>query len=468
MDNEPAAAEELLKNLPSVETILTDERLSSWYRSVPRRLVRTLVRSYLDELRKAIRQGEAGQFSWTALQDYLEQQALPSLRRAINAVGVVLHTGMGRAVLSARAREALAEVTENFCNLAIERSSGRRGERYTHVAGLLRELTGAEDAVVVNNNAGATLLILNTLAADREVIVSRGQLVEIGGAFRMPDIMLRSGVKMVEVGTTNRTHLNDYRTAITPNTALLMRVHTSNYRIIGFTKEVSLAELVALGKEFRLPVVDDLGSGALVDLSKYGLPKEPTVQESIAAGADVVCFSGDKLVGGPQCGIIVGRRELVQRMKKNPLTRALRCCKLTYAALEATLRLFLDEEQLLKEHPVMLMLLKPTAEIARQARAFMRATAHLRAQAVFELQDATSEVGSGSLATDQLPTKVVAVRPVAFTAEELARRLRYCRPPVFTRIRDQSVLFDFRTIRRDETALVAQALEQAFAQPAGS
>jgi L-seryl-tRNA(Ser) seleniumtransferase len=369
---------------------------------------------------------------------------------------------MGRAALSSVAQEALVAVSDNFCNLAVDMETGRRGERYAHVAGLLGELTGAEAAMVVNNNAAATMLILNTLAAGKEAIISRGQLVEIGGAFRMPDIMERSNVRMIEVGTTNRTHFADYRAAITPNTGLLIRVHMSNYKIIGFTKEVPLEELVALGREVGVPVVDDLGSGALIDLSKYGLPKEPTVQESIAAGADVVCFSGDKLIGGPQCGIIIGKKAYIELMKKNPLTRALRCGKLTYAALEATLRLFFDEEKLLREHAVLKLLLKPLPEMQRQAKTLIRAVADLVDKAEFDLRDATSEIGSGSLATEQLPTRVVAVKPKSCSADELAHRLRRCDPPVFGRIADGALLLDFRTIREDEIDLVARALHHVL------
>jgi L-seryl-tRNA(Ser) seleniumtransferase len=493
--------EDNLRNLPSVESVLGDERVVTLLEKMPRRLALIEVREYLSELREAIRltTDHGGteiaasprrrvsasssrrrpsavpclpQFDWPTLLDRLERRARTSLRRAINAVGVVLHTGMGRAALSKSAQAALQDVSENFCNLAIDADTGRRGERYAHVTGLLCELTGAESAMVVNNNAAATMLILNTLAAGKEAIISRGQLVEIGGAFRIPDIMLRSGVRMVEVGTTNRTHLRDYRSAITPETGLLIRVHMSNYRIIGFTTEVPISGLVELGREFKLPVVDDLGSGALVDLSKYGLPKEPLVQDSVAAGADIVCFSGDKLLGGPQSGIIVGRRSYIDQMKKNPLTRALRCGKLTYAALEATLRLFLDEEKLIREHAVMSLLLKPRLEMERQARKLLRAVKDLTPHMEFKLREATSKVGSGSLAAEQLPTIVVSVRTRSqadsgpgLTADELTRRLRRSNPPVFGRIENGELLLDFRTIREDEIALVARAMHEAVETP---
>jgi L-seryl-tRNA(Ser) seleniumtransferase len=482
-----------LQDLPSVDAVLGDERLSDVLARLSRRLARMTVREYLGELRAEIlenrdatvfaaKTGSVPIFDWATLRDRLERQIGDSLSRAINALGVVLHTGLGRAALSESAQAALRVVSENFCNLAIDLETGRRGERYAHVARLLGELTGAEDAIVVNNNAAATMLILNTLAAGKEAVISRGQLVEIGGAFRMPDIMQRSNVKMVEVGTTNRTHLKDYRAAIGPETALLIRVHMSNYRIIGFTKEVPLEDLVALGQEFKVPVVDDLGSGALIDLSKYGLPKEPMVQESIAAGADVVCFSGDKLIGGPQSGIIVGRKSYIAQMKKNPLTRTLRCGKLTYAALEATLRLFFDEERLLKEHAVFSVLLKPLSAMEAQADRLIRLCRDLQPQARFTLRDGVSEIGGGSLATEQLPTKLVAIKPTALSPDELARRLRRPREnrdatvfaaktggvpifPVFGRIERDELVLDFRTVRDDETALVADALHHALVHP---
>jgi L-seryl-tRNA(Ser) seleniumtransferase len=454
--------EEALRTLPSVEAILSDDRVAPILVKLPRNLARMTIRDHLTDVRTAILAGKAVAFDWPEMIRLLDERTHDSLGRAINGQGVVLHTGLGRAALSKAARRALADVAENFCNLAIDLETGRRGERYAHVADLLCELTGAEAAMVVNNNAAATMLILNTMAAGKEAIISRGQLVEIGGAFRMPDIMERSNVKMVEVGTTNRTHLKDYRAAITANTGLLIRVHMSNYKIVGFTKEVPLEELVVLGSEFKIPVVDDLGSGALIDLSKYGLPKEPMVQESVAAGADVVCFSGDKLLGGPQCGIIIGRKACIEPMKKNPLTRALRCGKLTYAALEATLRLFFDPEQLGRDHAVMALLLKPLPEMQRQAERLLRAVADLQDKAEFDIRDATSEIGSGSLATEQLPTKVVAIRPKSFAADDLARRLRQCDPPVFGRVADDALLLDFRTIREDEIDFVAQALRTAL------
>jgi L-seryl-tRNA(Ser) seleniumtransferase len=450
-----------LRTLPSVEATLGDERVTPLLSRMPRRLALMVIRKYLAEVRENLLAGEATGFDWPTILERLERRTRPSLRRAINALGVVLHTGLGRAALSKPAHVALAETSENFCTLAIELETGRRGERYAHVADLLCELTGAEAAMVVNNNAAATMLILNTLAEGKDVVISRGQLVEIGGAFRMPDIMKRSNVRMLEVGTTNRTHLKDYRAAITPETGMLIRVHMSNYKIVGFTKEVGVADLVALGREFKLPVVDDLGSGALIDLSKYGLPREPTVQESLAAGADIVCFSGDKLIGGPQSGIIVGRKTLIDRMKQNPLTRTLRCGKLTYAALEATLLMFFDEERLVKEHAVLSVLLKPLAEIECAAKELLTALKDIGALKA-TVEDGVSEIGGGSLPTEPLPTRLVALKPKGLSAEELGRRLRLSDPAVFGRIENDRLLLDLRTVRDDEVALIARALHAAL------
>ncbi len=454
-----------LRQLPAVEKLLGDARLTDALQGLHIRLAKRVIREYLNEVRQEIIQGRDTRFDIEELRERLMLNRRPSLVRAVNALGVVLHTGLGRAPLPRVAQEALVEVSEHFSSLEINLSDGRRGNRYRHVEPLLCELTGAEAALVVNNNCAATLLILSTIARGKEVIVSRGQLIEIGGSFRIPDVMLQSGCRMVEVGTTNRTHLRDYQNAITPETAAILRVHTSNYRIVGFTREVPLAELVALGRCYNVPVIDDLGSGALIDLSRYGLPKEPVVAESIAQGADVVCFSGDKLIGAGQAGIIVGRRDLIEKMKRNPLTRALRCDKLTYAVLERTLELFLDEERVIKEHPLFKILLKPLAEIEAQAQELLRMVQEkVGTKARLVVRPAKAEVGGGSLATESLESRVVAVQPAAITVEELARRLRLYQPPVFARVERDELLLDLRTIREDEIEIVARALVTALAQ----
>lgn len=452
-----------LRGLPSVDKLVSDPRLVGALTHVPRRMAVRAIRQYLDGLRLELVAGRDVGFDIEAVKARLALEVRPMLTRAVNGLGVILHTGLGRTPLSRAAQEALADASEHFCCLEIDLETGRRGSRYRHIEPLLCELTGAEAAMVVNNNCAATMLILSAMAKGREVIVSRGQLIEIGGAFRIPDVMRESGCRMVEVGTTNRTHLRDYRGAITPETALLLRVHTSNYKITGFTKEVSLEELVALGKEAGVPVVDDLGSGALIDLSKYGLPKEPLVQESIAAGADVACFSGDKLIGGTQAGIIVGRKKQIDAMKKHPLTRALRCGKLTYAVLERTLMLFLDEERAVKEHAMLQLLLKPVAQMQREAQALVRRVQPaLAGKAALAVRKGLSEIGGGSLATESIESRVVAVRPATTSVDELAKRMRFSRPPVFGRVEQGEYVLDFRTIRKDETPLIAAALLAAL------
>jgi len=452
-----------LRSLPSVDKLLSDARLAPVLARVHRRMAVRAVRQYLDEVRADVTAGRAREFSVDELAERLEREVRPTLTRAINGLGVILHTGLGRVPLSRAAHEALADAGEHFSCLEIDRTTGRRGSRYQHIEPLLCELTGAEAAMVVNNNCAATMLILTGLARGREVIVSRGQLIEIGGAFRIPDVMLQSGCRMVEVGTTNRTHLRDYRGAITADTAVLLRVHTSNYRITGFTKEVGLAELVALGQEHSIPVVDDLGSGALVDLSKYGLPREPLVQESIAAGADVVCFSGDKLIGGTQAGIIVGRKKYIDLLKKHPLTRALRCGKLTYAVLERTLMLFLDEDRAVREHALFQLLLKPVTELQREANVLKRRVGPALAdKADLAVRPCRAEVGGGSLATESLESRCLTIKPRTMAVDELARRMRLSRPPVFGRVEHDEYVLDFRTIRKDEILLIAQTLVAAL------
>jgi L-seryl-tRNA(Ser) seleniumtransferase len=379
----------------------------------------------------------------------------------VNGTGIILHTALGRAPLAEAAQEALATAVKNYCTIAIDLGTGKRGDRHAHVAGLLQKLTGADAALVVNNNAAATLLILNTLAEGREVVISRGELVEIGGSFRIPDVMARSGAVLVEVGTTNRTHLRDYRNGLTDRTAVILKVHQSNYRIEGFTSQVPIEELAALGRERNMLVVDDVGSGALVDLSRYGLPREPLVRDSIAAGADAVCFSGDKLIGGPQCGIIVGKKAVIDRLKTNQLMRALRCDKLTYAVLEATLRLFLDEEWLRRHHPVVSMLAMSEGEIRKRCGRLRRALTQVLAPGdEVRVEKDTSEVGSGSLAAIPLPTWVAALNLQGMPAELLAARLRAAEVPVIGRVKEGRFLLDGRTIRNDEIPLVVAAMKQ--------
>jgi L-seryl-tRNA(Ser) seleniumtransferase len=381
----------------------------------------------------------------------------------VNATGVILHTGLGRAVLPKIAREAIDEVIQGYCTLATDVETGKRGHRDVHLDELLCEITGAEAATVVNNNAAATMLILNTLANGKEVIVSRGQLVEIGGAFRMPDVMAASGAILREVGTTNRTHLRDYAAVIWEETGAIMRVHHSNYRIVGFTGEPGIEELAQLAREHNVPLIDDLGSGALVDLGEYGLETEPMVQHSLKAGADVACFSGDKLIGGPQAGIIVGKADIIKRIRKNPLARAFRIGKMIIAGMEATLRLFRSQEKLKEKHPVHKMFALPVDKIDSRAKKAMR---YLKKQipeaAEFSVAEGGSQVGSGSVPVQTIPTRLLKVKPKALSAASLARLLRLYQPAVFPRVQDDAVLLDYRTIQEHEDKVVLDALLAAL------
>jgi len=380
------------------------------------------------------------------------------IRPVVNATGVVLHTNLGRAVLPDEAMEAIGRL-DGCCSLQIDLDSGERGRRDTVIEKLLHRITGAEAATVVNNNAAATLLVLAALCQDREVVVSRGQLIEIGGSFRLPDVIAQSGARMVEVGTTNKTHLRDYENAITENTAVLLRVNPSNYRIVGFTKQVSTAELVSLKEGRELIVVDDLGCGALLDLSRIGLPKEPTVQDSLGAGADVALFSGDKLIGGPQAGIIVGKKDLIARIRRHPLARALRVGKFTVAALEATLKLFLDPDSLIERNPTLRMLALRPEQLRPRAEALTKRLASL---IDCEATDGQSACGGGALPDTPLATVVMALKPKGISASDLARRLRLGEPSVVARVQDDRVYLDVRSLLDGDEERIETALRKAM------
>ncbi len=380
----------------------------------------------------------------------------PALRWVVNATGVVLHTNLGRAILPEAAIEALAQAARSAVNLEFDLEGGGRGDRDALVESELCALTGAEAATVVNNNAAAVLLALTALAEGREVIVSRGELIEIGGSFRLPDVMVRSGARLREVGTTNRTHPGDYESAIGPDTALLLKVHPSNYRVVGFTSEVALEELVKIGRARGIPVMEDLGAGALVDMSAYGLPREPIVAERIGAGAELVSFSGDKLLGGPQAGIVVGKREMIAKLKSNALKRALRCDKLTLAALSATLRLYLRSGNLAADIPTMRFLIRTVAEmnqIAPRARDIL--IDRLGAEFQCEIIESTSQIGSGALPTEELPTIAIRVTHPRISANSIADIFRRARPPIIGRVTDDGFQLDLRTI--DDPAVFAAA-----------
>jgi L-seryl-tRNA(Ser) seleniumtransferase len=458
----------ILRILPSVDVLIRTDEVKRWIEKYNRDMVVNSIRAVLNEVRSEVLNlenisSEEKKLSIENIlkrtQSRLERKFSPSLRKAINATGIILHTGLGRSVLSPQAREAIDNVIQGYCNLAIEAETGRRGLRDIHLNDLLCELTGAEAATIVNNNAAATVLILNTLAKGKEVIVSRGQLVEIGGSFRMPEVMETSGAILKEVGTTNKTHLRDYSSAVSERSGAIMHVHHSNYRILGFVEEPGIEELVELGKKHNLPVIDDLGSGALVDLKEFGLETEPMVQRSIRAGVDVSCFSGDKLIGGPQSGVIVGKKQTIEKIKKNPLARAFRVGKITIAAMEATLRLFLNPSQLSLLHPLYRMLSLSLDELEKRAQQVARnLKEEIRDEAQLQVVDGDSQVGSGSAPIETLPTKLLSVRPLALSAEDAAKKLRHNNPPIFARVHREKLLFDFRTIQPDEDSVVQEAL----------
>ena len=462
MSTEGASA---LRGLPSVDALVRQVAERPETRGLPRPRLTALVRDVLDAERRRVRAGRGHATNADSLaariMEEVKRTGLFSLRPVVNATGVVLHTNLGRALLSPLALERLGRVAGEYSNLELDLVSKERGSRYTHVEALLRRLTGAEDALVVNNNAAAVLLALETLAHGREVIVSRGELIEIGGEFRIPDIMLRSGAVLREVGTTNRTHARDYAGAIGPATGLLLKVHTSNYRVVGFTADVTSGDLVTLARERGLPVMEDLGSGSLVDLRPWGFPHEPTVQEVVSAGVDLVSFSGDKLLGGPQAGIIVGRRDLVQRLKKNPWNRALRIDKLTLAALEATLYEY-DAGRALETVPTLRMLTEPLVAVRRRAqRVVAKIPGDLRARLMARVVEDSAQVGGGALPTVELPTAAVQLGAGADATRALDEALRRGDPPVVGRIVDDRLLLDCRTVLPSQIAVLAAAIVAA-------
>jgi len=470
-----------LRRLPSVDRLLQEEAMRALVAEYGHAAVVEAIRAALDEARQAIQAGAQVPGQAALLQAIIAQaEALwrPTLRPVINASGVIIHTNLGRAPLSREALAAMQAVGSGYSNLEFDLPSGERGSRYSHVVGLLARLVGAESALVVNNNAAAVLLALSALAKGQEVIVSRGQAVEIGGGFRIPDVLRQSGARLVEVGTTNRTRLADYEAAIGPRTAALLRVHTSNFRLIGFTESVPLSDLVALGQRHHLPVLDDLGSGALLDTAAFGLGHEPMVQESIAAGASLVCFSGDKLLGGPQAGIIVGQQALVEKLRRHPLARAVRVDKATLAGLQATLRHYLRGEAT-TQVPVWRMIALSLADIDARAGAWAARLGEWGVPA--SVVDGQSTVGGGSLPGETLPTKLVVVasdekgtdkgdrgnRGARGTrgkerVEEVARRLRTGEPPVVGRIERGLLLLDPRTVLPEEEAGLLAALQRAL------
>ena len=458
-----------LRRLPAVDEILRHDQVQTWIEQFSRNAVTAEVRHVLDAYRQQILQTtdtavlDALPIDLDTIAQHIHVQLASSqayqLRRVINATGVVLHTNLGRSLLAPEAVDNLQTVAASYSNLEYDLERGQRGSRYAHVEAALKALTGAEAALVVNNNAAAVFLALQALAANREVIVSRGQLIEIGGAFRIPDIMRGSGAILREVGTTNKTHPRDYDQAINDQTAMLLRVHTSNYRIIGFTSEVSLAELVQIGQARNVVVMEDLGSGTLVDLRPYGLPEEPTVQEVVASGVDLVTFSGDKLLGGPQAGILVGKAAHIDAVRRNPLNRALRVDKFTVAALEATLKFYSDPERAIRHIPTLNMLCMTPQDISRRANRLRRRLAG-GAQEAYRprLIDGSSAVGGGAMPMAQLPTKLLALQPTFCSVADLERDLRRRQPAIIGRIAQDYYLLDLRTVQDADIPDLATAL----------
>ncbi len=472
LDDRPERAvnTKLLRLLPKVDDCLLVLQQEKTLTEISLKSLTRLTRLYIDQVRQDILGGietapekmEREHFISGMIDFILDEQRV-RFKRVINCTGVIIHTNLGRSILPARTMDALYDAGARYSNLEFDLETGERGSRYSLVEELLCELTGAEAGLVVNNNAAAVLIVLETLAKGKEVIVSRGQLVEIGGSFRIPDIMSRSGADLVEVGATNRTHLRDYENALTENTGLLLKVHCSNYRIIGFTKEVSNQELVTLGRQRGVPVVEDLGSGCLIDLTPFGLMKEPTVQEVVASGVDVVTFSGDKLLGGPQAGIIVGRKKIIDTIKKNPLNRALRIDKFTLSGLESILRLYRDERTALETIPTLAMIAAPVEVVDKRARRLLRRLRRdIKEQCRFSVVDSTSRVGGGAMPEQNVPSRSVALEPVHLSVNELERALRKQEIAMIGRIEDDRLLLDMRTVMDDELALIHKSLLQIF------
>ncbi len=456
----------LLRSLPGVDYMIEQINARGLFENTPKSVVMQSIRTVIHALRRDILDGDPH----TAPESLDDAAVLARvtaavatatafhLVRTINATGVVVHTNLGRSLLAREAAANMLGIGCNYSNLEFDLNAGKRGSRYSNVADILCEISGAEGAMVVNNNAGAVLICLETLARGRQVVVSRGELVEIGGAFRIPDVMAKSGGVLREVGTTNRTHPVDYENAIAQDTALLLKVHTSNYAVVGFTTAVSLNDLVAIGRKYHLPVMEDLGSGTFIDFSRYGLMREPTVQESLAAGVDVVTFSGDKLLGGPQAGIILGKKEIIDQIRKNPINRALRIDKLTLAALESTLRLYRDREKAVQRIPTLRMLLGPLSQIEARGARLVSMLEQLDPKLQVDMLDCSSKAGGGSLPLLELPSKCVALKTAGMSVGRFEKKMRGATPPVIGRIEDNFFIMDMRTVQDDELELIASAV----------
>lgn len=461
----------LYSKLPKVDDLLANEKIQYLLLLSPRELVIDKIREAISEIREDISNNRLTEKElslrvnniFNIVDEKVKQALKPNFKKVINGTGVVIHTNLGRSLISKDIMAHIAEIATNYNNLEFDLERGVRGSRYSHVESIIAKITGAESALVVNNNAAAVMLALSSLGKNKEIIVSRGELVEIGGSFRIPEVMEQSGASLVDVGATNKTHLYDYEKAIGENTAALLKVHTSNYRILGFTDNVSLDELVKLGKQYEIPVIEDLGSGVLIDLSKYGLQYEPTVQESVRAGVDIITFSGDKLLGGPQAGIIIGKKKYIDVMKKHPLNRAMRVDKFTIAALESTMNLYLSEKMAIKQIPTLRMLTATEKELKNKAEKLLGLIKMNKFEnATVEIIDEFSQVGGGSMPLEQIPTKCITISTNKISISKLENKLRNYSVPIITRIFKDKLLLDVRTIDESDFEIVVDGLKFAL------
>ena len=455
----------LYKNIPKVDVLLENPRIVKLIKKYHRDVIVDIIREEINKLRTFIKENDDISLIEEKTNQLVENITKSTekiysynLRKVINGSGTILHTNLGRAIISKKHANYLSEVVTNYSNLEYNLEEGKRGERYSHFEKLICKITGAEAAMAVNNNAAAVMLVLSSMAKEKEVIVSRGELVEIGGKFRIPDVMKSSNAHLVEVGTTNKTHLEDYSDAITENTGALLKVHTSNFKILGFTESVSVEELSKLSKEKDIPIIEDIGSGVLIDLSKYGLEYEPTVQDSIKAGVDIVSFSGDKLLGGPQAGIIVGKKKYIDKMKKNPLTRAFRIDKFTATVLEMIFHEYLNEENAIKNIPVLSLITKDIKEIEESAIKLYEKLSNLKDVVDIKVEDTLSQIGGGSLPTEKIKSKCISIVPKNISTASLEEQLRLNENPVVARISDDKLIIDMRCILEDEIEILAEKI----------
>ncbi len=457
--------------IPKIDELLEKDEIKELMKVIPRITVVDTIREEIEDLRGKIKKGiseEEIESTINNLPSYIEVKAQKKdsykLKRCINATGVVLHTNLGRSLINKKIMENVLEVASHYSNLEFDLEKGQRGSRYSHLEEIIKDVVGGEAAMVVNNNAAAVMLVLSTMAKGKEVIVSRGELIEIGGSFRIPDVMSQSGAHLVEVGTTNKTHLWDYEKAITENTAALLKVHTSNYRVVGFTSAVDSEELSVLKEKYDIPIIEDLGSGVLVDLSKYSLEYENMVQDSLRRGVDVVTFSGDKLLGGPQAGVIVGKKKFIDACKKNPLTRAFRVDKFTIAALEGTFKYYLDEKKAMEEIPTLRMLTMTKETLDKKSRNLKELIEKNidSAYIEIEIEDSYSEVGGGSLPTERIPTRCVVLDIKKISINSFEENLRHYDIPLIARLNKDRVYLDVRTIDDEEIELVVEGIKYAL------